>query len=89
MSQCLNRIRMDFDDNDVQQRVAFFLRTRHFAAFRNLDVAVQNGAVTVHGTVNSFYEKQVALNSCRRVAGVLTLVDEVEVQSSTQVHTSV
>ena len=72
-------VRIEYDDCDVQSRVQSFLRSRHFPTFQELDVDVHNGAVTLSGEVQSYYEKQVALNSCRRVAGVLTLVDEIDV----------
>ena len=74
-------LRVEYLDEDVQDRVAHFLRSRHFPAFQNLEVSVHNGAVTVSGEVCSFYEKQVALTSCQRVAGVLSLVDEVAVEN--------
>ncbi len=85
MAPTLNRIRVDYDDNDVRQRVSSFLNSRHIATLRLLNVDVQNGSCTVSGNVSSFYEKQVALNSCRRVAGVLSLVDALDVQSDSQV----
>jgi osmotically-inducible protein OsmY len=75
----LPRIRVDYDDTDVKTRVANFLNSRHFANLRGLTVECRHGAVTVAGNVDSFYEKQVALNSCRRVAGVLSLIDRIEV----------
>lgn len=70
-------IRVDYADDDLQRRVANFLHSQHFPAFKNLQVDVEGGAVTVCGTVESFYEKQVALNSCQRVAGVLSLIDHI------------
>ncbi len=79
------RIRIDYPDDDVRNRVTSFLRGRHFPAFRNLEVEVQNGAVTLSGAVCSYYEKQVALNSCQRVAGVLSLVDRVDVSVQQQI----
>ena len=74
------RIRIDYADEDVQQRVSRFLTSRHFPTFRNLVVDVEHGAVTLSGQVDSYYEKQVALNSCQRVAGVLALIDDIDVQ---------
>lgn len=74
------RIRIDYSDDDLQVRVAQFLKSRHFPAFRNLTVDVSHGSVTLSGNVQSFYEKQVALTSCQRVAGVLNLVDKVAVE---------
>ena len=75
-------IRIDYHDDDVKQRVSRFLSSRHFPAFRNIDVGVEHGAVTLTGEVESYYEKQVALTSCQRVAGVLTLVDEIDVHEN-------
>ncbi len=74
-----NRIRIDFSDQDLQERVSSFLGSRHFPAFKDLEVSVDNGMVTVAGTVNSYYEKQVAMTSCQRVAGVLSLIDQIVV----------
>jgi osmotically-inducible protein OsmY len=72
--------RVEFPDGDVQQRVRTFLNTRHFPAFRRLHVDVENGAVRLSGSVPSFYEKQVAISSCQRVAGVLQLIDAIIVE---------
>jgi osmotically-inducible protein OsmY len=74
--------RADFCDHDIAQRVRTFLNSRHFPAFRRLQVDVQNGSVRLTGSVPTYYEKQVALNSCQRVAGVLHLIDEVGVDVS-------
>lgn len=75
----IKRIRVDYPDHDVCTRVKNFLSTRHYPTFRDLKVEVDNGVVTLTGSVNSFYEKQVALNACQHVAGVLSLVDQVTV----------
>ncbi len=71
---------VEYTDCDLAQRVRCFLNSRHFPAFRRLEVNVANGSVFVRGHVGSFYEKQVALNSCRRVAGVISLIDEIDVE---------
>jgi osmotically-inducible protein OsmY len=73
------RIRVDYPDHDVCARVKSFLFSRHLPGIRELEVEVNHGTVTLSGTVNSYYEKQVALNSCQRVAGVLKMVDRMEV----------
>jgi osmotically-inducible protein OsmY len=75
----LERVRVEYDDEDLRFRVFNFLHSRHFPKLRVLQVKAQNGVVTLSGKVTSYYEKQVALNSCRRVAGVLSLVDCVDV----------
>lgn len=70
-----NKARFTYCDDDVYDRVRNFLQSRHFPAFRQLVVQVEEGAVTLSGNVCSYYEKQVALTSCQHVAGVLSLVD--------------
>ena len=71
--------RFDFPDEDLRFRVEKYLRSRHFPEFENIDVDVNDGAVVLTGLLCSYYEKQVALSSCQRVAGVVTLVDRISV----------
>ena len=78
--QVAKKIRIDYPDDDVRQRVSRFLNSRHFPAFRNLDIEVEHGAVTLSGNVQSYYEKQIAMTSCQHVAGVLSLIDEIVVE---------
>ena len=66
-------------DEDLARRVAAYLASRCFHSFRDLQVSAAGGVVTVVGPVTSFHEKQVAYQSCRRVAGVREVVDEVYV----------
>jgi len=73
------KVRMEANA-DVHQRVSKFLHSRHFPAFRNFEIEVDRGAVTLTGKVQSYYEKQIALNSCQNVAGVVSLIDEIVVQ---------
>jgi osmotically-inducible protein OsmY len=76
----LECVHVEYPDDDVQSRVASFLGTRQLHDLSRLNVAVRNGTVTLDGTVGSFYEKQLAMDSCRRVAGVRSLVDQVQVR---------
>lgn len=69
-----------FGDADVLWRVESYLDSKHFTGFRDLNVEVNDGIVTISGKVDNFHERQVALNSCRRVAGVLQLIDEIQVE---------
>lgn len=73
-------IRVDYPDDDLRKRIESFLRSRHFSALRNLEVCVAAGVATLKGEVGTFYEKQVALDACRRVAGVLCTVDRMQVE---------
>lgn len=66
-------------DRDLKRRVSSYLASRYFPALNQLEIEAKAGIVTLRGCVSSFYEKQVALTSCQRVAGVLQLVDAVQV----------
>ncbi len=66
-------------DQDLQRRIISFLAGRYLPSLRQLHVEVDQGIVTIRGCVASFYEKQVAIHSCQRVAGVRQLVDAVDV----------
>lgn len=70
------------NDQDLQRRVVSYLAGRYLPSLRQLQVSVQEGTVTIRGRVQSFYEKQVAIHSCQRVAGVHKLVDAVDVSRS-------
>ena len=51
-------------------------------ALKRLAVNVAAGSVTLRGSVASFYEKQIAIQTCRVLAGIERLVDAVEVASA-------
>jgi osmotically-inducible protein OsmY len=69
-------------DRDLERRVVNFLRGWQMPGLRNLEVQAADGTVTLRGTVNSFYEKQLSQQCCRRVAGVLKLIDAINVAAS-------
>lgn len=71
----------DAADRDLEQRVAGYLQRRHVPGLRQLAIRAHNGVVTVQGQVRSFYEKQLSGHCCRRVAGVVELVDRIEVMA--------
>ncbi len=66
-------------DADLKRRIVNFLWQRHIPSIRRISVDVENGRVIMQGKVGSFYEKQLCINCCQRVAGVLRLVDRIEV----------
>jgi osmotically-inducible protein OsmY len=66
-------------DSDLRRRIVNFLHQRHVPSLRTIEVDVQEGVVTMRGGVESFYHKQLCLNCCQRVAGVVRLVDEIQV----------
>jgi osmotically-inducible protein OsmY len=72
-------------DRDLEQRVVGYLARRHVPSLRQLAIEARNGIVTVRGQVRSFYEKQLSSHCCRRVAGVVELVDEIHVVGGTPI----
>jgi len=70
---------VEHSDGELERRLVSFLLQRQIPALRRISVAVSNGIVTLQGRVQSFYERQLCLNCCQRVAGVRRLVDQIEV----------
>ena len=66
-------------DEDLQQRVVSYLFDRQRPSLRKISVNVDNGTVTLTGKLESFYEKQLCISSCQRVAGVIRLIDRLDV----------
>lgn len=68
-------------DLDLERRVANYLDGRFMPSLRRLAIEADGGIITMRGEVSSFYEKQIALHCCRRVAGVRELIDAIDVES--------
>jgi hypothetical protein len=68
-------------DRDLERRVTAFLADRNLPALRRLAVRSHRGVVTLRGQVKSFYEKQLGGQSARRVAGVVDVIDAIQVAS--------
>jgi len=66
-------------DGSLASQISAQLAETNRASLRRLSVDVRDGAVTLRGHVGSFYEKQVALQACRLLAGIERLIDAVEV----------
>jgi osmotically-inducible protein OsmY len=69
------------NDRDLERHVTVRLLDRNLAALRQVIVRADSGTITVRGTVTSFYLKQLCIQACRSVPGVVALVDELEVAS--------
>ena len=68
-------------DRALERHVTAGLLNRNMAALRQVIVRASSGTVTLRGTVTSFYQKQLCIQACRAVPGVVALIDEVEVAS--------
>lgn len=65
-------------DGDLVRRIRNFLGN-HISRLRPIEVQACQGVVTIRGRVHSFYERQLLISCCQRVAGVVQLNDEVQV----------
>ena len=66
-------------DADLERRVVNFLAGRNVPGLRHVIVEAVDGIVTLRGRVRTFHEKQLCQSGCLRVAGVMRLVDCLEV----------
>jgi osmotically-inducible protein OsmY len=69
-------------DRQLELAIAHQLAETNRHALRRLDVNVADGNVTLRGCVASFYEKQLAIQTCRVLAGLDRLIDAVEVAAA-------
>jgi osmotically-inducible protein OsmY len=68
-------------DRELQRRVSIYLANRRLPSSSRLRIEAKNGVVTLSGTHESFYHKQLCINCCQRVAGVVRLIDATRVVS--------
>jgi len=68
-------------DRYLEHQVTAGLRNRNVSTLRQVVVQAKSGTITLRGTVTSFYQKQLCIQACYAVPGVVALVDEVEVAS--------
>ena len=66
-------------DRQLERQIASHLAETNRPGLRGLAVKVADGKVTLRGSVASFYEKQIAIQTCRVLAGIERLTDAVDV----------
>ena len=69
----------DNQSRALEQRVILFLQQRHLVFGCRLWVEAADGVVTLSGRVPTFHQRQLVYAFTRRVAGVLQVVDLLEV----------
>ena len=67
------------DTLPLEARVHCALAENPYIAPRTLRFEAAEGRVTLRGTVGTFFQKQMAQESLRRVAGVSEIANELEV----------
>jgi osmotically-inducible protein OsmY len=66
-------------DRMLERRIASELADTHRPSLKRLAVKVAGKNITLQGRVGSFHEKQIAIQTCRVLAGRERLVDAAEV----------
>lgn len=64
---------------DLEGRVRLFLASAKRPRLRRIKVELVGDAVVLSGCVQTFYEKQLATEFAKRVAGVVSVVNRLEV----------
>jgi osmotically-inducible protein OsmY len=67
-------------NDDLRRRVKLFLDNSNLPGLRHITINVDGGHVVLSGQVQTFYERQLAGEFSRRVAGVLQVSDQLEVR---------
>lgn len=65
-------------DDELRQHVAEFLASRGLR-WKRLQVTVSSGVVVVDGRATSERDKRLCLECCRHVAGVVRVIDQIQV----------
>jgi hypothetical protein len=66
---------LQHEDADLHVRVAIALTLRQRQSLREIDLEVIEGVVHLRGTLPSFFDRQLAVETARRVAGVVQVQD--------------
>jgi osmotically-inducible protein OsmY len=69
-------------DHLLARQITTHLAETNRQGLKRLSVDVTGGHVTLRGRVGTFYEKQIAIQTCRVLAGVERLSDAVEVAAA-------
>lgn len=70
---------MTSEPAQLDQRVQSALTGQPGVPQRNLRFEASEGRVTLHGTVHSYYQKQMAQEALRRLEGVQSIDNKIEV----------
>lgn len=76
----LGKILSNQASDSVVQAITECLRAYTYPGMRSLSVSYSDGIVTLRGEVTTYYHKQVAQESVRRIVGIVTIVNLVDVR---------
>jgi len=67
-------------DMDIQQAIRDALNRTSYIESDNINISVNNGVVTLTGSVKNFSEKQDLLDIVRYTTGVVSVIDEIRIE---------
>ena len=70
---------LDSTVDDLARRVALMLAQQLGIGGERIHVAAHDGQVVLSGRVGTYYRRQLALTGACRVAGVRSIIDQIEV----------
>jgi osmotically-inducible protein OsmY len=70
---------IDRASHELQDRVALFLQQRQVTLGGRVVVEAHRGVVTISGQLPTYYQRQLVHTFTRRVAGVVQVIDQIEV----------
>ena len=76
----LQHVRKNINDDRLKRKISELLCGQHFPSFKTLNVEVDHGLVTISGSLESYYHRQVALSTCQQLADVITVIDMMSVR---------
>ncbi|NUQ63337.1 MAG: BON domain-containing protein [Pirellulales bacterium] len=62
------------------------MQNASYAALRNVTCEYTHGVLTLHGKVPSYYQKQLAQETVRRIDGIRQIINEIEVLAPGESH---
>lgn len=66
-------------DTQIERGIWEFLKARHISGIHCFQVAVRHGVANIRGHAGSAFAKWACYECCRRVTGVVRVIDEIEV----------
>lgn len=75
-------------DQDLQHRVALFVQQRRLTSGVQLSVSAHRGVITLKGSVPTFHQRQLLISYSQHVAGVVQVIDDLEVDPESQLAPS-
>ncbi len=75
----LQQVRKKTEDDRLRNEISHLLNDQNYPSFKELSVEVDHGLVTISGTLQTYYHRQIALSTCQQLVDVITIIDMMEV----------